>query len=153
VTTPELHTVRFVRFPLPLFSRARQHGEALLREFAIMAAGVTPPDVPKRLIELVRSLEARYGGLNAETEELVERALTRGDNEVDFEIRVPPEMSQVAKELRGMLDEADEYCRRGDLLTLATVDEQRDLRNWYLDEVVRQLDGKAPTPWPEWKAS
>jgi len=48
-----------------------------------------------------------------------------------------------------MLDEADDYCRRGDhLLTLATPAEELRFRRWFVGEFVEQLGGAAPTPWP-----
>ena len=50
-------------------------------------------------------------------------------------------------ELTGLLEEADDYCRRGELLTLATPPELVAFRNWYLGQVVEQIDGRPPTPW------
>ena len=50
-------------------------------------------------------------------------------------------------ELRSTLAEADEFCRRGELLTLATPPEYVAFREWFLGEIVRQLEGKPPTPW------
>ena len=48
-----------------------------------------------------------------------------------------------------MLEEADDYCRRGDhLLTLATPEEERRFRRWFIGEFVDQIEGKPPTPWP-----
>jgi hypothetical protein len=47
-----------------------------------------------------------------------------------------------------MLDEADAFCRGGDLLMLATPDDQVAFRRWFLAEFVTQLGGGAPTPWP-----
>ena len=49
-----------------------------------------------------------------------------------------------------MLDEADEYCRRGDhLLTLATPPEELRFRRWFISEFVDQVNGAPPTPWPD----
>ena len=49
-----------------------------------------------------------------------------------------------------MLDEADDYCRAGrHLLNLATPDELRAFRSWYLGQVRDQLAGGPPEPWPE----
>jgi uncharacterized protein YfaT (DUF1175 family) len=48
-----------------------------------------------------------------------------------------------------MLDEADEYCRAGHhLLTLATPEELRVFRSWYLGQVAAQLSGAPAEPWP-----
>jgi hypothetical protein len=51
-----------------------------------------------------------------------------------------------------MLDEADEYCRRGEhLLTLETPPELVRFRRWYLQEFVNQIAGAAPEPWPDYR--
>ena len=47
-------------------------------------------------------------------------------------------------ELPRTLAEADEFCRRGELLTLATPPEYVAFREWFLGEIVRQLDGQPP---------
>jgi hypothetical protein len=62
--------------------------------------------------------------------------------------RVPLAAGEACVELNAMLDEADEFCREGDLLTLATPADQVAFRRWFLGEFVEQLGGGAPTPWP-----
>jgi hypothetical protein len=44
------------------------------------------------------------------------------------------------------LAEASEFCRRGELLTLATPPEYVAFREWFLDEIARQLGRNPPTP-------
>jgi hypothetical protein len=61
---------------------------------------------------------------------------------------VPASAGSAATALGEMLDEADEFCRAGDLLTLAAPDDSVEFRRWYLGEIVGQLAGRAPTPWP-----
>ena len=66
---------------------------------------------------------------------------------------LPPAARQACVELTRMLDEADDYCRDGEhLLTLATPDDVRLFRDWYLGEMVRQLDGAPPESWPDYAA-
>lgn len=60
---------------------------------------------------------------------------------------MPPAVAAAAAQLRDLLDEADEFCCAGDLLTLATQPEGRAFRRWYLDEFRRQIDGHLPRPW------
>jgi hypothetical protein len=52
-----------------------------------------------------------------------------------------------------MLDEADEFCRRGrHLLTLETPPELVVFRKWYLQEFIDQIErGAEPTAWPEFR--
>ena len=46
-----------------------------------------------------------------------------------------------------MFDVADAFCRADRLLSMARTPGQRDLQNWLLGELVRQLDGAEATPW------
>jgi hypothetical protein len=147
-----MRRVVILGFPLAEVDRARQHNEALMREFAFIAEETgDPTGVPSRLIALVEALHDRYAGLNTATEEMIEAAIARGDREMDVELEVPPDAKDSALALGAMLDEADEFCRSGALLTLSTPDDVRDLRAWYLEQFVDQLEGKPATSWPEWK--
>jgi hypothetical protein len=149
--TGALRRIVIQDFPLQIFDRARQHSEALLREFAFIAEGGDDEvHVPRRLLELVAALNDRYATMNTSAEEQIEAALQRGDESIDFDLQVPDEAKQASIELGAMLDEADEYCRRGDLLTLATPTDLRDFRVWYLQQVIDQLDGRPPTSWKSW---
>lgn len=145
----ELVEVRLVRFPLRVYARATEHVNELLREFALLAAS-TPTDshtVPARLLELVEELSRRYP---RQTDHEAEReaALARGDREADFSIKVPASAAEAGLALDALLDEAEDYCRAGALLTLAAPPDVTAFRRWYLREVAAQIRGAAPTPWP-----
>jgi hypothetical protein len=47
-----------------------------------------------------------------------------------------------------MLDETDEFCREGALLTLAPPEDVVAFRRWYLAELVEQVAGRPAQPWP-----
>jgi hypothetical protein len=70
---------------------------------------------------------------------------------VQFDVVVPSEIARGAPEFGALLDEVDEYCHAGDLLTLETKPDARAFRWWYLGEFSRQLDGAAPTTWRDWR--
>ena len=79
----------------------------------------------------------------------MEAALERGEIAIDLTYRVPPVAAGAVQALDEMLDEADEYCRRGDhLLTLAAPPESVRFRKWFLGGFTDQFGGAAPTPWP-----
>jgi hypothetical protein len=143
----ELVEVRILRFPVPLFERSRRHMEELTREFQFIAKGDTA-GTPARLIALVERVGTRFAGLNDTAASRVEDALKRGEEQVDVVYRVPRAASDACAELNAMLDEADDFCRHGELLTLATPGDQVAFRRWFLDEFVTQLAGGAPTAWP-----
>lgn len=152
--TDGLREVRLIGFPLQLHQQAVEHHEELMREFRLMS--LDPPragDVPHRLVELIAELSAVYGGVTGATDAEREAARARGEAAVDLTYRVPPDVGAACRRLDAMLDEADEFCRADHLLTLAAPPRTVAMRKWYLKEFADQLDGAAPTPWPEVSAS
>ncbi len=151
-----LVAVRLIGLPLPIHARAQEHGDALTREFRLIAGHLAEhpadggPAVPRRLVELVTALSQRYSGFTVEQEDAIEAAIAAGTPSIDLTFLVPASAAGAATALGAMLDEADEYCREGKhLLTLATPPDLVAYRRWYLDEFVRQAAGQPPTPWPE----
>jgi len=144
--------VKLVAFPAQVALRARQHMESLFREFAIIAlGGGREADVPKRLLEIARLHEERYGGLNPDADDAVDAAMADGVEFLDVEVSVPPRIKQDTVGIKPLLLEADEYCRSGDLLTLAPSDEIRAFWFWFLSEIVRQTDGEPPVSWHDFR--
>jgi hypothetical protein len=150
-TAGELVEVRLLGLPLQVWQRTQEHVDGLLREFALIAQDdEVRAGTPGRLLDLVRELTAGFGGFSEAQRTEMEEALARGQAQIDLTYQVPPAAAGAAQQLGDMLDEADEYCRRGDhLLTLATPDEELRFRRWFISEFVDQLGGAAPTPWPE----
>jgi hypothetical protein len=143
--------VRLLRFPLPLWARAREHHDELMREFALLALSSEPArrDVPARLQALIDALGRQYGAAVEVSNVERDRAWRRGEAACDLVYRVPRSARHACVQLSAMLDEADRFCRAGhDLLTLAAPPDIVAFRRWYLDEFVRQIDGQEPTPWP-----
>jgi hypothetical protein len=150
----ELKTVVIRGFPVRLYSEWQRHSEALLREFAfIVDGGGDKAELPKRLLQIVERVRARSAGLNTGAQRAIEDAMSEGAEAVDFELLVPEAFARGAPEFAVLLDEIDEYCRTGDLLTLAMTDELRDFRDWYLGELTRQIDGLPPMAWRQFSRS
>jgi hypothetical protein len=154
VTTPDLVDVHLLELPVALAASVQEHFAELMREFALIASGSERDDpehhVPARLTELIDTLVQQFGGTNNEADERLADAIDRGDETIaDHVLHLPPEAGPASKALGDLIDEADEYCRRGQhLLTLATPPDRTAYRHWYLDQVVSQLRGEAPVPWP-----
>lgn len=144
--TAELVPVRILSLPLDVYARAAEHSDELLREFTLIRAD-NAEHVPARLLTLIDDLNARFGAFTKGPTDRLQEALARGDAEVDLLYEVPREASDAATQLGALLAEADDFCRSGDLLTLATVDEGLAFRNWFLGEFVSQVDGHPPRPW------
>ncbi len=142
--------MRLVRVPILLWERASVHTAELLREFSLVAAGAETAlhPVPRRLLDLVVDLQARYAGVDDEPEDQRLTALAAGERRLDVTYRVVPAAAQACEDLLARLDETDEHCREGQLITLAAPTDQVAFRHWYLGEFIAQIAGGDPTPWP-----
>jgi hypothetical protein len=147
----ELVAVHILGLPLDVLRRARQHQDSLEREFRLI--GLAQPEdrthVTARLLRLVGDLTEQFAATGREWREQIEAAQARGERAIDLVAWVPPAAAAASRRLAALLEEADDFCRRGDLLTVATPPESVDLRRWYLGEFVAQIGGAAPTPWSE----
>lgn len=142
----ELVTVRILGLPLDVMQRSSEHTDELLREFALIREEGSD-HVPSRLLALVEELRDRFGSFSESARLAMDAALERGDETIDLSYEVPPAVAGAARQLGALLDEADDFCRSGELLTLATQPEGVAFRRWYLDEFQRQVDGEPPRPW------
>ena len=146
-------TVTLKRIPVAVHHRSTEHQQELQREFQLILLGAesSDADVPQRLFDLIESLNVRYQAMTTEQSNALDEAVARGDAVID-ELRytVPADVADACISLNRMLDECDEYCRRGEiLLTLATPAEAVAYRRWYLGEFVAQAKGAPPLAWDE----
>ena len=148
----ELREVRILGFPLDVYQRTAEAFEGLRREFALVALR-TPEalEVPARLLQLIEALTDEFEGASSEPDRLRDEAISRGEHVVDELVHhLPPAAEAACVALNGMLDEADEFCRQGEiLLSLASPPEAVVFRRWYLGEMTAQLHGEPPIPWSE----
>lgn len=157
----ELVQAHLLELPVALAARAQEHWQELLREFTLISADASEhgvqagQHVPARLLELVDVLTRQFGGINTGAEDRLEEAIAQGRRVIhDHVLEVPPEAGPGVRALGAMIDEADEYCRRGQhLLTLAASPELVAYRHWYLEQVVDQVEGQPPVPWPQYAAA
>jgi hypothetical protein len=144
--------VTLVDYPLQVGIRARQHSEALMREFAIIASGGGDrADVPKRLLEIAQLHRDRYSGLNPDADDAVDAANKRGEEFITLTVDAPQPLKQDTIDLGAVLLDVDRYCRDGELLTLAPPEEIRMFWIWFLSEIVNQLSGRAPVSWRDFE--
>lgn len=154
-STDELAEVRLLQVPVPLWTKAQQVSDELLREFALASAQADDDDhhhLPTRLTALIDSLTQRFEGVSTEQEQQLMDAAAAGDEVIDELVyRIPPEAGPASKELGDMLDEADVYCQEGQhLLTLAAPEDVVRFRRWYLWSFIDQLAGGTPVAWPDY---
>ena len=159
MSSPQLHPVVLLQLPVQVWAASQEHHDELLREFALMTAGLEDREgeaapVPVRLLRLVEQLTASFAGSSDEQEARLFAAAARGDEVMDvLEFALPEAAGPACVQLEQLLDEADAYCRSGQhLLTLSTPDELRVFRSWYLGQVREQLAGVPAEPWPDHRA-
>lgn len=142
----DLLHVKIMAVPVDLWHRARVWFEGLLREFDILVAE-TDDTAPRELVEFVATSRERFGRFTHDSNAVLEEAFQRGEASVDVELSLPPAAASIARQLWHLIEQVQEYCRRGDLLTLTPDEEVRAYVEWYLHELADQLEGAEPTPW------
>jgi hypothetical protein len=150
VSEDELVTVHVQGFPLQVHARAQQQSAEMRREFQLILGqeALHPGSVPARLLDVSNALSGRYSGFTEEQERQIEEGIASGAERLDeLVFRVPASVGEAAAQLAAVLDEADEWCRQGKMLVLATPPDLVVYRNWYLDEFRRQAACEAPRPW------
>jgi anti-anti-sigma factor len=150
VTTEELFVVELRELPLAALNRASEHNLTLMRELALIHNADEQGAAPARLLWLSQHLDQQYAAFNAEPQERLQKAIEGDVEHIDIRYQVPGHAAVAAIELGAALDEVDEYCSSGDLLTLVTPPESLAVRRWLLGEFVAQIrDGAEPTRWSD----
>jgi len=144
-------TVRLLGVPVDLYVEATRHMNEIAREFALISFGARSgvnERVPTRLLELVTDLRGRYRGSADAIGSRIEDAAAAGRERVDIEFPADETAVKLTEDITELLDAADEFCRSGDLLTLASSPQVVAWRHWWRDQVVRQAREDAdPEPW------
>jgi len=117
---------------------------------ALSPRGLLVIEVP-HLLRLIEALTAEFEGASSEPDRLRDEAIERGEKVVaELVLHLPAAAAGACADLSHLCDEADEFCRQGDmLLTLATPPEAVVFRRWYLGEVTAQLNGLPALAWPD----
>lgn len=145
--------VRLAACPVDLSLQQDRHLDELVRELQLLSVDQDNPESAALAQEirglLVSPTAARLTGRRA-----AERARDEGKDVVDIDMAMPREFSDLVEQLHVAVERADQLCRDGRLLTLASRPEIRELRAWMTHEVSTQArDGAAPTPWAEWRSA
>lgn len=141
-----MRDVTLTDLPVTLFLEFQRHQDEMLREFALIDVDRQrggAQEVPARLLELVTDLRSRLATTRAEILDAVDAA-ARGDDRVTVTVALPVDAAGQVKAICDAYEEADEYCRSGDLLTLAASPEVAALRRRLCDEIRAQLTPEEP---------
>lgn len=145
-TEVQLRRVRVLGTPVSLWRRSRDWFEGLLREFDIIATE-SDAATPRELVEFVADTRERFSRFSTGSTTALEEAAERGESTIDLDMELPPQVAVAARDLWIRILAADDFCRQGDLLTLALPEEVRAFIHWYLDEIANQIEGSEPRPW------
>jgi hypothetical protein len=133
--------VRLPGVPVDLYLEASRHMTEIVREFALISfgdrSGVTER-VPDRLLALVENLRKHYATQTDAIRSQFEEAAAAGRSTVDVELPADEATVELTEDITELLDAADEFCRSGDLLTLASSPKVVAWRHWWRDQVVGQ---------------
>jgi hypothetical protein len=145
-----LVSVQLLAVPVELYARARDHDDDLLREFKLITHGgeVGAGSVPSRLVELVGELGEQFSRFSDAGYAQLDAAVDAGEVTADVVFHVPAAAGAGAGRLEALLEEADDYCRSGALLTMASPPQIAAFRRWLLGEFQRQTAGGEPLSWP-----
>jgi anti-sigma regulatory factor (Ser/Thr protein kinase) len=143
-------TVCLDGLPVSVYLAAEEHHDALMREFALLLLSASAPDpgVPPRLMGLAASLVKAFGTTNERRRAQVETARKSGELTVDLMMTFPPRAQHTVIVVADNLDEVDEFCEQGVLLTPPSSPAVKQFRHWYSKEIARQLQGQPPGRWP-----
>lgn len=146
---PDWKTIRMVDVPARLMVASEQQLSDLVREAQLAVAGPAPA-LPggRRTTALMQAISDRYAGQRGMGWSRAVQALSEGRDLITFEVPVPPEIGEDARVFLGLIEDAEELCRQGRLLVMPAPEELRFFRRWAVDEVLRQLDGAEPSPYP-----
>ena len=140
--------------PVDLFLRSAQHADDVVRELWLMALthGQSAHADYTRLADEADACAGEGAELRNATVEHVLRARAAGRKTVDLELVVPVATAQRTLDWDSLLDEMDNLCEQGVLLSLSSAGEVQQFRRWYVGEIVRQIQhGQPPTAYREWR--
>ncbi|MBL7502441.1 ATP-binding protein [Frankia sp. CNm7] len=148
------HRIRLGDVSTDLLLAAKSHVDNLIREFTLAATGAASGEsaaVPARLAELIAQVTTQFAEARYAMRRQALAAAAAGQARTQLELRLPASAADAAQDYLAALDEADEYARQAQLLTLESPPWHWAFRRWYISAIVEQLRAAArgqPVPEP-----
>ena len=146
---PGARRVRFPDVPVDGYLELQAHNDALFRELELVSIELEGDDgarVAAPLADLVDQLYRRFQGQRDSYRDAVAVAQARGEATVELETAATAAAVSGARGYLALLEQADELCRAGLLLTPEPSPAVRALRAWFVEQMAAQvLDGATPT--------
>ncbi|MBW3536229.1 MAG: hypothetical protein KY395_00480 [Actinobacteria bacterium] len=138
-----MRAVRLENVPTQLFLESQDHQHDLIRELQLIEVGgrfdVSHTEISHELARLIADILTRYKDVRTVTRNQALAALERGEATVTLDVPVRDGMVKALTEWLALLDQADRLCADGELLLVAASPEVRQLRQWYVDELVARI--------------
>lgn len=134
--------VRLAEVDVARFQELQQHQEAMLREFTLIAIGAqtgVAEGAPQRLLSRAERLRERFAEQREAVFAQVGEAARAGTGTVTLELELPEDAAEELLDTLRAYEDADAYCRSGDLLTLACPPDAAALRRRLYQDIVDQL--------------
>ncbi len=146
--------VRYLDVPVADYLAMQEHNDALFRELQLIrirmrTQGGEATAEPPRVVSLADRLLAQFRSQSDTLRDEVATAQARGAETVDLDAEVPPAAVPAARAYVDLLEEADEFCRSGELLLPAPPARVRWLRRWFVEQMAAQLLDGAPPARPD----
>ena len=144
--------VRFPGVPVDGYLEVQAHNDALFRELELVSIeleGDHAAEVAAPLADLVDQLYRRFRGQRDSHREVVAAAQAAGRPTVELASTASPGAVAGARSYLALLEQADELCRAGVLLTPEPPPSVKALRSWFVDQMAAQvLHDATPAPAP-----
>jgi anti-sigma regulatory factor (Ser/Thr protein kinase) len=144
---PGARRIRFPGVPVDGYLELQAHNDALFRELELVSIELEADDDPDRaspLADLVDQLYRRFRGQRDSHRDVVAAAKAQGEATVELETTASPDSVGPAWTYLGLLEQADELCRSGVLLTPEPPAQVKALRRWFVEQMAAQLLGGHP---------
>lgn len=148
-TAPELREVVWLDVPTATFLASLRHLEDLTHELRLVDAGARSGvvDVPPALASTIGAILDAYQAPQSDVWQQTVQAAEAGRERLDITLRLPSSAVDAARRLVRLLEEADELCRAGTLMTIPASEAVVEIRRWTCAELERQvLHGARPAP-------
>jgi anti-sigma regulatory factor (Ser/Thr protein kinase) len=150
--SPDSRTVRFVGVPVAGYLELQAHNDALFRELELISIeleGDNAAEVAAPLADLVDQLYRRFRGQRDSYRDHVAVAKAAGRPTVELATTATAAAVAAAHGYLALLEQADDLCRAGVLLTPEPSPAVQALRRWFVDQMAAQvLHNATPTPPP-----
>jgi anti-sigma regulatory factor (Ser/Thr protein kinase) len=147
---PGARPIRFPGVPVDGYLELQAHNDALFRELELISIELEGDDgarIAAPLADLVDQLYRRFRGQRDSYRDVVAAAQARGEATVELESAASAAAVSGARSYLELLEQADQLCRDGLLLTPEPSAQVRALRRWFVDQMAAQiLDGTDPAP-------